>query len=157
MKPANERVVSAMNKFGIECDVMIFDRDTRTSYAAAEALGCSVSQIAKSLIFMTESQRAVLAITSGSNRVQLTKLAAIIGEKILKADAEFVRSVTGFAIGGVAPVGHANAITTLFDQDLFQYPVVWAAAGTPDSIFSISQENLYRLADGRIHDFAVPL
>lgn len=138
----------------IECKIQLLDHETRTSADAAETLGCSVSQIAKSLIFSTASKQPVLAITSGSNRVALDLLSDIIGEKISKADAEFVRDMTGFSIGGVAPVGLANPIQTVFDKDLFQHSTVWAAAGTANSLFPISNQDLRRLAGERIYNFA---
>ena len=153
LKPANKRVIQALHAMDIECDIQLLAHETRTSAEAAETLGCSVSQIAKSLIFSTESNRPVLAITSGSNRVALSLLSGIIGEKVGKADAAFVRDATGFAIGGVAPVGLANSIETVFDRDLFQHATVWAAAGTANSLFPISNHDLRRLAGERIHDF----
>lgn len=153
LKPANKRVIQALQAMNIECDIQLLAHETRTSAEAAETLGCSVSQIAKSLIFSTESNRPVLAITSGSNRVALSLLSGIIGEKVGKADAAFVRDATGFAIGGVAPVGLANSIETVFDRDLFRHATVWAAAGTANSLFPISNQDLRRLAGERIHDF----
>lgn len=157
LKPANQRVINALSAMNIECELQILNHETRTSRAAAETLGCSVSQIAKSLIFSTKSKRPVLAITSGSNRVVLSLLSDIIGEKVGKADADFVREMTGFAIGGVAPVGLANPIETVFDRDLFGHETVWAAAGTANSLFPISSEDLRRLAGDRIRDFTAPL
>ncbi len=146
LKPANQRVIDALHSMNIQCEVRILDHDTRTSAAAAQSLGCSVSQIAKSLIFKTQSNRPVLAITSGSNRVKLAVLSEYFGEQIGKADAEFVRTSTGFAIGGVAPVGLINPIDTVFDPDLFLHETVWAAAGTPNSLFPIDSADLPRLA-----------
>ena len=140
----------------IACDIRILDHETRTSQAAAIALGCRVSQIAKSLIFKTQSNRPVLAITSGSNRVALDRLSAIVGEKVGKANADDVKDATGFVIGGVAPVGLAKPVDTVFDRDLFDHDVVWAAAGTANSLFPISKEDLKIIADERIFDFAVP-
>ena len=140
----------------IACDIRILDHETRTSQAAAIALGCRVSQIAKSLIFKTQSNRPVLAITSGSNRVALDRLSAIVGEKVGKANADDVKAATGFAIGGVAPVGLANPVDTFFDRDLFDHDVVWAAAGTANSLFPIAKEDLKIIAGERIFDFAAP-
>ncbi len=157
LRPANQRVIDALSALNIDCHIQLLDHETRTSAAAAETLGCSVSQIAKSLIFATESNRPILAITSGSNRVALSRLSEIAGEKVGKADADFVREVTGFAIGGVAPVGLASAIETVFDRDLFQHSTVWAAAGTANSLFPISSQDLQRLAGDRIFDFTDPL
>ena len=157
MNAANERVISVLNELNIECDITLLDHETRTSTQAANTLNCSVSQIAKSMIFKSGSGQAVLAVTSGSNRVRLDLLAEIIGQSIGKADAEFVRAETGFVIGGVAPVGMIKCIETVFDRFLFQYEIVWAAAGTPNSLFPIKRSNLYKLADGRIFDFTEPL
>lgn len=157
LKSANLRVIEALRSLNIECNVQLLEHETRTSAQAAATLGCSVSQIAKSLVFATEANRPVLAITSGSNRVALDLLSDIIGEKVGKADAAFVRNATGFAIGGVAPVGLASPIETVFDSDLFQHDTVWAAAGTANSLFPISRHDLRRLAGERIFEFAAPL
>ncbi len=157
LKPANQRVVDALDARSIHCEIQILDQETRTAAAAAETLGCTSSQIAKSLIFATETHQPVLAVTSGSNRVVLSQLAAIIGQQVGKADADFVRKMTGFVIGGVAPVGLATDIETVFDRDLFQHETVWAAAGTPNSLFAISNKDLLRLAGDRIFNFTRPL
>ena len=153
MNAENERVKSALNELGIECDITLLNHETRTSREAAETLNCSVSQIAKSLIFKAQSGQAVLAVTSGSNRVRLDLLAEIIGEPVGKANANFVRKSTGFVIGGVAPAGIISPIRTLFDRSLFLYETVWAAAGTANSLFPIDRPDLYKLADGQIFEF----
>ncbi len=157
LKPANHRVVAALRELDIECDIRILDHETRTSAEAAETLGCQVAQIAKSLIFKAKSERAILAITSGSNRVVLSTLAKVVGEKVGKADADFVRQTTGFAIGGVAPVGLASVVETVFDEDLFLHETVWAAAGTANSLFPINNADLRRLAADRIFAFGESL
>ncbi len=154
MHSANKRVKAALQALGIECEIILLDKDTRTSAAAALAVNCSISQIAKSLIFRTQSGEPALAVTSGGNRVCLDLLGGIIGEPVSKADADFVREKTGFVIGGVAPVGFVAPVRTLYDRSLFQFETVWAAGGTPNSLFAISQADLYRLADGQIYDFA---
>lgn len=154
MKASNQRVMAALLELGMPSEIKLLDRDVRTSEQAAAALGCSVGQIAKSLIFRLGCGDAVLAVTSGANRVDLRRLGEIANDEILKADADFVRSKTGFAIGGVAPVGLASEVMTCFDQDLFGHDQVWAAAGTPDSLFPILREDLLRLAKGRIYGFA---
>ncbi len=156
MHRANKRVKAALAALGIECEIVLLEKDTRTSVAAALALNCSISQIAKSLIFKAQSGQPVLAVTSGSNRVCLDSLGGIIGEPVGKADADFVREKSGFAIGGVAPAGFVLPIRTLYDRSLFQFETVWAAGGTPNSLFAIRQADLYRLADGQIYDFAKP-
>ncbi len=157
LRPANLRVIDALRAMNIRCEIQLLDHETRTSAAAAKTLGCSVAQIAKSLIFATESGCPILAITSGSNRVVLSQLSAIVGQKVGKADADFVREKTGFAIGGVAPVGLTTDIKIVFDRDLFQHRTVWAAAGTPNSLFPIAKEDLLRLAGDRIYDFTTVL
>ena len=131
--------------------VMELPASTRTAVEAAQAVGCSVGQIVKSLIFKgRESGRPLLLLVSGSNRVDMEKAAAAIGEALDKADADFVRQHTGFAIGGVPPVGHTEALDTFIDVDLLQYSEVWAAAGTPNAVFCISPADLERVTGGRV-------
>ncbi len=157
MKPANLRVHAASAKNKIPCKIQILDHETRTSAQAAATLGCSQSQIAKSILFKSASGRPILAVTSGSNRVRLDRLSEYIGEKIGKADASFVRASTGFSIGGVAPIGLPEDVETVFDYDLFEHDNVWAAAGTPNTLFSIQRADLHKLAGDRIYKFAEPL
>jgi prolyl-tRNA editing enzyme YbaK/EbsC (Cys-tRNA(Pro) deacylase) len=146
-----ERVRQALAALGHVAEVREFDAATRTSVDAAAAIGCTVAQIAKSLVFRAgASNRAVLVIASGANRVDETKVAAALGESIGKADAGFVRDKTGFAIGGVAPVGHTERPVTFIDQDLLQYGEIWAAAGTPNSVFRLSPDALVTLTGGRV-------
>lgn len=145
------RVRAALEGFGLMAEIREFSASTRTAADAAAAIGCGVGQIAKSLVFIAKpSGRAVLAIVSGANRVDEAKLAAAIGETIGKADADFVRSETGFAIGGVAPVGHGVMISTLIDADLMGFAEIWAAAGSPNSVFSISPEDLVRITGAEV-------
>jgi prolyl-tRNA editing enzyme YbaK/EbsC (Cys-tRNA(Pro) deacylase) len=126
---------------------------TRTSEEAAAAVGCAVAAIAKSLIFAgRESGRPVLVIASGANRVDERKVAALIGEKIARADADFVRAKTGFAIGGVPPIGHAEPPVVLIDADLAALPTIWAAAGTPNAVFRLAPDDLVAMTDGRVAD-----
>jgi prolyl-tRNA editing enzyme YbaK/EbsC (Cys-tRNA(Pro) deacylase) len=128
---------------------------TRTAVEAAQAVGCGVGQIVKSLIFKgKDSGRPILILVSGSNRVDLTKAAAEIGEALDKADADFVRQHTGFAIGGVPPVGHTEALDTYIDVDLLQYTEVWAAAGTPNAVFRLVPADLERVTGGRLVQIA---
>ncbi|MDE0308604.1 MAG: YbaK/EbsC family protein [Acidiferrobacterales bacterium] len=157
MNPANIRVKSALAQMNIPCEITIVEHDTRTSAQAAETLGCSIAQIAKSLIFTAGDGDAVLAVTSGANRVCTDLLADLVGQPIGKANAEFVRHTTGFVIGGVAPAGLAHPVRTVFDRDLFVHETVWAAAGTPNSLFPISRKNLRVLAGDRIRNFTQPL
>ena len=131
---------------GIGSDVVEFEQPTRTSAEAAAAIGCSVAEIAKSVVFRTEaSGQAVIVVTSGDNRVCERKVAGLVGEKLGRADADFVRESTGFAIGGVAPLGHAGTVRTLLDADLQRFQCVWAAAGTPFAVFPVTPADLSRL------------
>ncbi len=135
---------------------MEFEASTRTSKNAATALGCSVAEIAKSLIFKAADGRPVLVIASGVNRVDEAKLRALLGQDIGRADADFVRSSTGFAIGGVPPLGHASEPIVLIDSDLMQFASLWAAAGTPNAVFKLTPADLLQLTGGRVADLAAP-
>ena len=127
-----------------------FDADTRTAAEAAAAIGCDVGQIAKSLIFRGgTSRRAVLIIASGVDRVDDNNRAAAVGEPIDRADADFVRQATGFAIGGVPPLGHKNPPIVLIEQSLMQFAEIWAAAGTPNAVFRLTPADLVELTGGR--------
>jgi prolyl-tRNA editing enzyme YbaK/EbsC (Cys-tRNA(Pro) deacylase) len=146
-----ERVRQALAALGHAIEVREFDAATRTAADAAAAIGCTVAQIAKSLVFRAGSSgRPVLVIASGTHRVDEARVAAALGERIAKADAGFVRDKTGFAIGGVAPVGHTEKPITFIDQDLLQYGEIWAAAGTPNSVFPLSPAALVSLTGGRV-------
>jgi Cys-tRNA(Pro) deacylase len=155
MKPATApsalRVQAAL---GPAFQVLEFAASTRTSQEAAAAVGCTVAEIAKSLIFKSASGRSVMVIASGVNRVDEKKVRALLGEKIERADADFVRDQTGYAIGGVPPVGHATPPIVLIDQDLQRFPAVWAAAGTPNAVFKIAPADLIRLTQGQVADIA---
>jgi prolyl-tRNA editing enzyme YbaK/EbsC (Cys-tRNA(Pro) deacylase) len=146
-----ERVRAALAALDLPAEIREFAASTRTAADAAAAIGCSVAQIAKSLVFRARpSGRAVLAIASGANRVDEAKLAAELGEAIGKADADFVRAETGFAIGGVAPIGHGIGIATFIDADLMDCPEIWAAAGSPNSVFRLAPADLVRITAGRV-------
>ena len=131
-------------------EVLEFEAGTRTAADAAAAVGCTVAEIAKSLVFKAASGRPVLVVASGVNRVDEKKVAALIGEKIGRADADFVRENTGFAIGGVPPVGHAVAPFVLVDADLLGFEAIWAAAGTPNAVFRLTPGALVELTGGRV-------
>ena len=118
-------------------------------------LGCAVAQIAKSLIFRTASGAPVLVIASGANRVDEAKVAALVGELIGRADAAFVRECTGYAIGGIPPLGHARRLNALIDQELLRFDVVYAAGGTPHAMFPLPPSDLVRVAEGRVADVAL--
>ena len=152
------RVRQALADLGVETEIKEFSASTRTSADAAAAIGCAVAQIAKSLVFRAKpSGRAILVMASGANRVDEAKLAAKLGETIGKADADFVRAETGFAIGGVAPIGHdiekrGIRMKTLIDADLLGYDVIWAAAGSPNSVFRLTPDDLVRITQGEVAD-----
>ncbi len=122
---------------------------TKTAQQAADLVGCQLGQIVKSLIFQgQETGKAILVLTSGANRVDESLIAAYAGEPIGRANPDFVREVTGFAIGGVPPVGHAQKVETYIDQDLLSYDEIWAAAGTPNSLFKLTPSDLQKLTNG---------
>ena len=151
LPPASRRVYAALQQHGIDAQVLEFPQGTRTAQDAANAVGCEVAQIVKSIIFRAQDGRGVLVLTSGANRVDETKLLALLGQSVGKADADFVRETTGFAIGGVPPLAHAQPMLTLIDEDLLNYASLWAAAGTPSTVFKLSPQDLLRLApDGKV-------
>ena len=137
---------------GLECRVVEFPASTRTAVEAAAAIGCEVAQIAKSLIFKTKtSHRPVLVLASGPNRVNEKTIALEVKEDVVRADAEVVREVTGFAIGGVPPIGHKKIIGFVFiDEDLLGFEEIWAAAGTPNAVFNLKSEHLVSLSGGKV-------
>jgi len=143
-----ERVRAALLAAGHEDSIQAFPDGTRSAADAAAAVGCDVAQIAKSIVFRAGS-RAVLVIASGANRVDMAKVAAAIGQPVKRADGAWVRDITGFAIGGVSPVGHHSPPIILIDQDLLALDPLWAAAGSPTHVFRTSAEALLRLTGGR--------
>ena len=148
-----QRVQSALNEHNLELRVVELPGSTRTSQEAADTIGCEVSQIAKSIIFRgKESETPILVIASGENRVSERKLKSVVGEKVEKPDAEFVLEETGYAIGGIPPVGHKNDIVTYIDEDLMDHKVIWAAAGTPNAVFSLTPQELLEITNGEIID-----
>mgnify|MGYP001197171600 FL=1 len=151
LKPSAQRVQDALAARGFAHRVLELPDSTRTSVEAAAAVGCAVGQIAKSLVFQGKvSNRAILVIASGSNRVNEKRLAELLGEKTQRPDADFVREQTGFAIGGVPPLGHIQPLVTMIDQDLWQYDVIWAAAGHPNAVFQLTPDELAQMTDGQI-------
>ncbi len=148
-----QRVQDVLRAKGYSLTVIEFTESTRTAQEAAARVGVEVGQIVKSLIFRTaESGRPILVLTSGANRVNEQKLASYVGEPVVRADAEFVRAVTGFAIGGVPPVGHLQAMETYIDRHLLQYEKIWAAAGTPNAIFELTPHDLQAMTGGKVVD-----
>jgi prolyl-tRNA editing enzyme YbaK/EbsC (Cys-tRNA(Pro) deacylase) len=141
------RVRQALDAAGIPANVVELPQSARTSGEAAAAIGCTVAQIAKSIVFRrTDTGGAVLVLLSGADRVDTARLAASVGGPVTRATPEFVREVTGFVIGGVPPLGHATPVETIVDEALLQYAVVWAAAGTPNAVFSADPRRLAELA-----------
>lgn len=150
MKPAQHptalRTQGLLADAGLPVQVVEFEQPTRTSAEAAEAIGCSVAEIAKSVVFRNKTAGgAVVVVASGTNRVSETKVAASLGVKLGRADADFVREATGYVIGGVAPLGHTGPVRLLLDRDLLRYETLWAAAGTPFSVFPLAPAALQAL------------
>ena len=146
-----QRVQTELKSRGMDCQVMEMSQTTRSAADAAKAVGCTVGQIAKSLVFKRmESERAVLVVTSGANRVDEKRLGEIASESIGMADPDFVRDQTGFAIGGVPPLGHTRPLEVFIDEDLMQYSEIWAAAGTPRAVFKLTPDQLLQITDGKV-------
>ena len=152
MKPAEApSALKVQAALGDRFEVLEFDASTRTAAEAAAAIGCEVAEIAKSLVFRGQtSGRAVMIIASGVDRVDEKKAAQAIGEPIGRADADFVREATGFAIGGVPPVGHKDRPITLIEERLMRLAEIWAAAGTPNAVFRLTPGDLVELTGGRV-------
>ena len=150
-----KRVQDFLLTKGFSFKVKELPGSTRTAQEAADSIGCTVSQIAKSLVFREKStDRPVLVIASGSNRVDLKKIVLSTGLKLGRADANFVKDKVGFAIGGVPPVGHIEPLETLLDIDLKKYSSIWAAAGTPFAVFQLKPQDLAPLTDGKWIDLS---
>ena len=146
LKSSAQKVQAYLNARGFDLRVQQIPQTTRTAEEAAKAVNCDVACISKSLIFRNrDNQEPVLIIASGTNRVDLKKAGRIIGSKLERADADFAREHTGYAIGGIPPIAHNKPITTLLDRDLKMNPVIWAAAGTPNSLFSLTPDELRSL------------
>jgi prolyl-tRNA editing enzyme YbaK/EbsC (Cys-tRNA(Pro) deacylase) len=151
MSESVERVRAALLQAGHADSIEIFPDGTRTAQDAAAAVGCTVGQIAKSIV-MRAGEQVVLVIASGINRVDTAKISAALGEPVKPADGRWVRDTTGFAIGGVAPVGHLAAPRIFIDEDLMKFDAIWAAAGSPRHVFLTTGAELARLTRGRIAD-----
>lgn len=146
-----QKVQDALHAHGIRCEVIELPASTRTAQEAAQAVGCRVEQIVKSLVFRGKhTQKPILVLTSGSNRVNEKKIGQLMSEPITKADADFVREQTGFAIGGVPPIGHREQLETFLDEDLLQYEDIWAAAGTPHAVFKLRPSDLTAMIDCQV-------
>ncbi|NPV55327.1 MAG: YbaK/EbsC family protein [Anaerolineae bacterium] len=155
LTPAAQRVQDALTALGMPGRVIEHTQPTRTAEEAAAAIGCAVAQICKSLIFRLEpGGEPLLVIASGANRVDERKLAALTGRTVARADPDFVRLHTGFAIGGVPPLGHPQPLTTYIDHHLMQFEQVWAAAGSPNAVFPLTPAELVTLTGGSPQDVA---
>ena len=151
LSAAAQRVQDALKALGVTSQVVELPESTRSAAEAAQAIGCRVEQIVKSLVFRGQStNRPILAVVSGGNRVDEEKLAVLVAEPVAKADAEYVRQRTGYAIGGVPPVGHVESLVCVVDEDLLQYEQIWASAGTPRAVFQLTPADLQRITNGRV-------
>jgi len=154
MSKSLKRVVLALDQAGLDIIPVEMTAGARTAQAAADAVGCDLDQIAKSIIFRgAESGVAILFITTGGNQVCADLASAVVGEALGKADAALIRSQTGFAIGGVSPVGHVSPIRAFFDPKLLEFDVIWAAAGTPRHVFGINPAELQQISGAQVADF----
>ena len=151
LKSSALRVQEALQDNGLTCEIVQMQDTTRTAEDAARAVGCVVGQIVKSLVFEgRQSHRPVLVVTSGANRVNEKAIGQKLAESIKMAKPEFVREMTGFAIGGVPPVGHRHPLTIFIDEDLLQYEEIWAAAGTPHAVFKLTPDDLKTITGGTV-------
>jgi prolyl-tRNA editing enzyme YbaK/EbsC (Cys-tRNA(Pro) deacylase) len=152
LKSSAQRVQEALHALGYQqITVLELPASTRSAAEAAQAIGCQVGQIAKSLVFKTRtSQCPILVIASGVNRVDLRQVSELTREKISQADADFVRQQTGFAIGGIPPVGHSQPLETFIDADLLNHEHIWAAAGTPHAVFQLTPADLVTMTGGHV-------
>jgi prolyl-tRNA editing enzyme YbaK/EbsC (Cys-tRNA(Pro) deacylase) len=156
LSPSAQKVQDALAGLGFSQQVVEHEQTTRTSAEAAAAIGCEVGQIAKSVIFKgKQSGKAILVIASGANRIDEKKLKALLGEKVDKPDADFVRAQTGYVIGGVPPIAHAQPLDTLIDEALLTFDSIWAAAGTPNAVFPLTPAELVTMTGGKVADVKV--
>lgn len=155
MHPSALKVQNALRELGFSGDVLELEASTRTAVEAAQAAGCEVGQIVKSLVFMLQPAAGgegspVLVLVSGPNRVHEKHFGRLLGGMLSRADADYVREVSGFAIGGIPPVGHKSPMPTYIDEDLLQYATIWAAAGTPNAIFQLTPAQLVEISQGQV-------
>jgi len=144
-----------LQEYGLENNVVIFDNSTKTAQEAADQIGVEIGQIGKSIILKLNNE-PVIVIVSGENKISIEKLEKLIGERIEKADADFVYEKTGFSIGGVPPFGHKEKIKHIFlDEDLLNYQEIWCAAGTPFSVFKISPQRLIKITQAKLVNIKV--
>ncbi len=146
-----QKVQDSLASGGFNCRVSELEKSTRSAAEAAQAVGCEIGQIVKSLVFKGKAtQKPYLVVASGVNRVNEKKLSEVVGEAVKMADANFVRKTTGFVIGGVPPLGHRTPIETLIDADLLKHEKIWAAAGTPNALFCLTPDDLKAMTGGRV-------
>ena len=151
LSPHAQKVQVALRTLGFPHEVIELSQTTRSAAEAAQAIGCKVEEIAKSLIFKGKrTNKAILVIASGPNRVNEKKISELLSEPVKMADTDFVRQKTGFTIGGVPPIAHRERLETIIDEDLLQFEEIWAAAGTPNAVFKLSPADLTKMTDGRI-------
>jgi Cys-tRNA(Pro) deacylase len=151
MSSSAQKVQEALKEHGVACRVVEMKQTTRSAQDAADAVGCQVGQIAKSLVFTgKKSNQPILVIASGPNRVNEKAISRHISEPLTMAKVEFVREHTGFAIGGVPPVGHPKPLRTFIDQDLLKFEEIWAAAGTPNAVFKLTPDELRKITQGEV-------
>jgi len=151
LSPSAQKIQDQIRSLGYDYTVIEHTDSTRTAQEAADRAGCELGQIVKSLIFKgKDSGKPILILTSGANRVDEQRISEYAGEAIGRADADFVRAVTGFAIGGVPPFGHVQKLETYFDEDFLKYETIWAAAGTPNAIFEVKTADLQKITDAKI-------
>jgi len=149
--PNAQRIQAALNERGSSAEVIQVPDSARTAAEAAAALGTTVAQIVKSLVFVADD-RPLLVLTSGSERVSTEKVRALVGAKVSRPDADTVKRLTGYAIGGIPPLAHDTPARVLMDPHLLEFDVVWAAAGTPHAVFGIAPDELRRVADAELAD-----
>ncbi|MHB8779044.1 MAG: YbaK/EbsC family protein [Anaerolineales bacterium] len=150
LSPSAQKIQNLLTSLGYDYTVIEHIESTRTAQEAADRAGCELGQIVKSLLFRGKtSGKPILVLTSGANRVDEKRIGLYAGEPIGRADAEFVRSMTGFAIGGVPPIGHVEKMETYLDEDFLPYQTIWAAAGTPNAIFELKTEDLQKMTGGQ--------
>lgn len=151
LNPSAQKVQEALKERGFQNQIFEFQSPTRTSAEAAQAVGCQVDQIAKSIVFRgKQTDQPILVIASGINRVNEKRIEELISEPLGKADANYVRLKTGFVIGGVPPVGHLEKMTILIDEDLLKHKEIWVAAGTPNAVFKLTPSDLVKMTGGRV-------
>ncbi len=151
LSPSAQKIQNLLRELGYNYTIIEHAESTRTAQEAAVRAGCELGQIVKSLIFKGKvSGKPILVLTSGANRVDEKRISGYTGEAISRADADFVRTVTGFAIGGVPPIGHIQKMETWLDEDFLHYKTIWAAAGTPNAIFELATDDLKKMTNGKV-------